>query len=80
MSKKDDKKAARKAAAKAARKAAKRAAQQTPAPAPSPMDKVSDFMTRHAPSKTDLRWYKFEISVVAIATGLVGLAHLGGLM
>jgi len=75
MSKKDDKKNARKAAEKAARKAAKRAARQQ-----SPMGKVDAFITRHAPSKADLRWYKFEIQLIAIAGGLVGLAHLGGLM
>lgn len=83
MSKKEQKKAARKAV-KVARKAAKRAAelQAAPAPAakPSLAVRVNEFMIRHAPSKTDMRWYRSQILLVAIVTGLASLAHKGGLM
>jgi hypothetical protein len=71
------KKSIRKAEAKAAARAAQ---PQAPAPKPSMAASVDAFMTRHAPSKSDLRWYKFETRLAVIATSLFGLAHLGGLM
>lgn len=72
MSRNDREKAARKAG-KAARKAARRAERQVelaPAVRPSLAGRVDGFMARHAPSDTDLRWYRMLKYFAPVAVGL----------
>jgi hypothetical protein len=70
---KQSKKSIRKAEAKAARKAAKRAAElqvATPPAKQSVAVRVDAFMARHAPSDTDLRWYRMLKHFAPLAIGL----------
>lgn len=76
---KPSKKSIRKAERKAARKAAAAAA-AVAAAKPSMLARADAFLARHAPSKTDLRWYKFEALFFLLAVGIVSHIHPGGLM
>lgn len=79
---KPSKKSIRKAERKAARKAAAAAAAVAAVAAakPSMLARADAFLARHAPSKTDLRWYKFEALFFLLAVGIVSHIHPGGLM